>query len=119
MTKLVILHLDDDDFSRVEKIKSKVSSISTPQGAVKWALKQCAMQWGETEFVAEEPVTFHIVEEGEVFPKHQQGIPESRLPIIKLPPGNHLLEVPMSRLADFEGSVVMATDTLDLLRGKM
>ena len=118
MTRLVILHLDYDDFSRMEKIKSKVSGISTPQDAVTWALKQCAMKWSETEFLAAKPVTFHFVGEAEVFLKDQQGIPKP-LPIIKLPPGHHLLEIPMSRLADFKGSVVMATDTLDLLRGKI
>lgn len=122
MPENLLITLDEDDLKCLGQIIKNVKEVSTPQGAIKWALKQYAKQTepvsldvtkGEITFLsksytASEPVTSDPIPLGQ----HTFQLPE-------LPLGKHnLSRIKLKQLSDLDYMVIIGPDTLGGLRRK-
>ena len=109
MADLQLILLNDDDLECVGKIVKNVKGVSTPEAAIKWALKQCSRELKETyPFVIEweEPAPKLVVK-----PPKSGGGPSK----IKIPLWDHKLgiyKLPLDILTDLGHSVVVGSHTL-------
>lgn len=92
MVEFHLFWLEKEDLEYAGRIIKNVAEVSTVDGAIKWALRQCATQWKKTE----PPV-------GPVAP-------------LRIPIWNHLVAaIPMKKLAQLEHTVAITSVTLERL----
>lgn len=107
MAEFQLIWFEGKDLEHAGQIIKNVAGVSSLDGAVKWALEQCATKWRETEPRDAAPVAS----------SSEQGVGSVPLPdAIEMPLGVHTCEViKMKNLAQLEHTVVIASATLERL----
>ena len=108
--------LDTDDLELAGKIIKNVQSVSTPEAAVKWALKECAAKWKGIASVEVELIKPPKPNKIKVSPAVVSPV---SLPTRPRPPlWDHSLgvyKVPLRDLSGLSHSVWVGSDTLEHL----
>jgi hypothetical protein len=111
-SRFLMISLDKEDQKRLEAITARIKGVSTPEGAVKWALQNCPLPAASKKA---EMIKVRVIEPE----KSSASITPVFNPNAKsLPLGTHttaVYPIPMKRLAKLEHTVMIESRTLERL----